>query len=66
MKYLVLGSAGQVGAELCKFLRKENHEVVEFDIAIDDSQDLRIPNNLQRVGIVFLLFHLSTFQSYLL
>jgi nucleoside-diphosphate-sugar epimerase len=44
MKYLVLGSAGQVGAELCKFLRNENHEVVEFDIASDDSQDLRIPN----------------------
>jgi len=44
MKYLVLGSDGQVGAELCKFLRKENHEVVEFDIASDQSQDLRIPN----------------------
>ncbi len=44
MKYLVLGSEGQVGLELCKFLKNEGHEVLEFDIAKNSSQDLRIPN----------------------
>ena len=42
MKYLVLGSSGQIGAELCKFLKKENHEVLTFDIEDDSIQDLRI------------------------
>ena len=44
MKYLVLGSEGQIGMELCKFLKNEGHEVIEFDIAKETSQDLRIPN----------------------
>lgn len=47
MKYLVLGSAGQIGAELCKFLKKEGHEVTEFDIVSDPSQDLRIQNVIE-------------------
>jgi nucleoside-diphosphate-sugar epimerase len=47
MKYLVLGSSGQVGAELCNFLRKEGHQVVEFDIASNPWQDLRRPNVLE-------------------
>ena len=47
MKYLVLGSAGQIGLELCKFLRKENHEVVEFDIESNLWHDLRRPNVLE-------------------
>ncbi len=42
MKYLVLGSAGQIGLELCMFLRNQGHEVIEFDIESDPSQDLRI------------------------
>ncbi len=42
MKYLVLGSAGQIGLELCMFLRNQGHEVTEFDIESDASQDLRI------------------------
>jgi nucleoside-diphosphate-sugar epimerase len=42
MKYLVLGSAGQIGAELCKFLKKEGHEVLTFDVADNSTQDLRI------------------------
>lgn len=49
MKYLVLGSAGQIGLELCDFLKKEGHEVVEFDIATDESQDLRIPGILEKI-----------------
>lgn len=45
MKYLVLGSAGQIGYPLCEFLKKENHEVLTFDIVNDLSEDLRIPDN---------------------
>ena len=47
MKYLVLGSAGQIGHELCKFLEKEGHDVLSFDIATDPTQDLRIPGVLE-------------------
>lgn len=43
MKYLILGSAGQVGLELTKFLTRQGHEVTEFDIAAESWQDLRIP-----------------------
>jgi nucleoside-diphosphate-sugar epimerase len=42
MKYLVLGSAGQIGAELCKYLKKEGHEVLTFDVEDNNMQDLRI------------------------
>ena len=42
MKYLVLGSAGQIGSELCKFLKKEGNEVLTFDIEDDSIQDLRV------------------------
>jgi nucleoside-diphosphate-sugar epimerase len=42
MKYLILGSAGQIGLELCQFLKKEGHEVSTFDIEDDQMQDLRI------------------------
>ena len=47
MKYLVLGSDGQIGLELCEFLRKKGEEVVEFDIASDKSKDLRVQNILE-------------------
>lgn len=58
MKYLVLGSSGQIGLELCKFLRKEGHEVVEFDIVSDENQDLRIPNVLDEIirDVDFVMF----------
>jgi nucleoside-diphosphate-sugar epimerase len=46
MKYLVLGSAGQTGLELCEFLKEKGEEVIEFDIVNSESQDLRIPNVL--------------------
>jgi nucleoside-diphosphate-sugar epimerase len=46
MKYLVLGSAGQIGLELCEFLRKKGEDVIEFDIASDKSEDLRKQNIL--------------------
>jgi nucleoside-diphosphate-sugar epimerase len=42
MKYLVLGSAGQIGLALCHYLRKQGHSVSTFDIADSPSQDLRV------------------------
>lgn len=45
MKYLVLGSAGQIGDCLCSFLRNKGHDVLEFDIVDNQFQDLRIYNN---------------------
>ncbi len=32
MKILVLGSSGQIGQPTCEYLRKQGHEVIEFDI----------------------------------
>ena len=46
MKYLILGSSGQIGMELSKFLKEKGEEVIEFDIVNSESQDLRIPNVL--------------------
>jgi nucleoside-diphosphate-sugar epimerase len=58
MKYLVLGSSGQIGIELCNFLKKEGHDVIEFDIASNKSQDLRIPSILDDIiqEIDFVMF----------
>ena len=42
MKYLVLGSAGQIGLALCNYLRKQGHEVSTFDLVDNPAQDLRI------------------------
>jgi nucleoside-diphosphate-sugar epimerase len=41
MKYLVLGSAGQIGLSLCAYLRGQEHTVQEFDIADGMKYDLR-------------------------
>lgn len=60
--YLVLGSSGQIGATLTKFLRKNGeHEVIEFDIARSAQEDLRIHQNplldaaMARADFVFFL-----------
>lgn len=45
MKYLVLGSKGQIGLSLCQYLRAQGHEVQEFDIADGLRYDLRRLNN---------------------
>lgn len=42
MKYLVLGSAGQLGLSLCEYLEQQGHEVERFDIADGAEFDLRI------------------------
>ena len=44
MKYLILGSAGQIGSALTQFLREQGHTVSTFDIADNFTQDLRQPN----------------------
>lgn len=62
MKYLILGSAGQVGLSLCEYLKTNNHEVIGFDIINDPRQDLRIPNNIlleQAVSECDFVFHLA-------
>jgi len=61
MKYLVLGSSGQIGVPLCNYLKEIGHEVLTFDIANCTSEDLRIPNNpklnqcMQECDFVFFL-----------
>jgi len=45
LKYLVLGSAGQLGLALCQYLTEQGHEVATYDIADNIDQDLRIPNH---------------------
>ena len=45
MKYLVLGSAGQIGNCLWSYLKNKGHEVFEFDIEDNQFQDLRIYDN---------------------
>ncbi len=46
MKYLVLGSSGQIGAALARKIKEnKNDRVIEFDIENNPSEDLRIYNN---------------------
>jgi nucleoside-diphosphate-sugar epimerase len=45
MKYLVLGSSGQIGSALTRFLIEQKQEVLEFDIVRSPLEDLRIPRN---------------------
>ena len=44
MKYLILGSAGQIGSALTEYLQDKNHTVLEFDRVHKISQDLRYEN----------------------
>ena len=55
MKILVLGSDGQIGKALVKYLRV-NHEVIEFDILSNPKNDLRKPGILDLNGIDFVFF----------
>lgn len=45
LRYLVLGSSGFIGNNLCNFLRSQNCIVSEFDIKNNEDEDLRITNN---------------------
>lgn len=61
MKYLVLGSAGQIGAPLCAWLRAAGEDVVEFDLVDRPEEDLRLHANplleecVAACGFVFFL-----------
>jgi nucleoside-diphosphate-sugar epimerase len=62
MKYLVLGSHGQIGISLCEYLRDQGHEVRGFDIAVNPSHDLRQHNNpylIQDLDWADFVFHLA-------
>lgn len=45
LRYLVLGSSGFIGNNLCNYLRSRNYIVSEFDIKNNEDEDLRIANN---------------------
>lgn len=45
MKFLILGSAGQIGSALTTYVRAHGHEALEFDIVTNSAEDLRLPNN---------------------
>jgi len=45
MKYLILGSSGQIGAALVEYLQSLGHTVLLFDIAHAPQEDLRIYHN---------------------
>lgn len=49
---LIIGSAGQIGGALSTHLRSRGYEVIEFDIAESEKQDLRIRNNLGLIDAV--------------
>ena len=59
MKILVLGSDGQIGQPLTAYLRRLNHDVIEFDNYSNPITDLRIPgildNILPEINFVFFL-----------
>lgn len=45
MKILVLGSSGQIGFPTCQILKRNGHEVIEWDLINGSHQDLRIYNS---------------------
>jgi len=47
MKHLILGSRGQIGNELAKFLIKKKEKCLRFDILDGKQYDLRCKNNLK-------------------
>ena len=51
-RILVLGSAGQVGAYLMRYLADRGYEVTGFDIVESPEQDLRVENNQRLVDAV--------------
>jgi nucleoside-diphosphate-sugar epimerase len=46
MKYLILGSAGQIGSHLCNFLRRQGDFAIEYDLVNSPEQDLRKPSKM--------------------
>ena len=58
MNILILGSSGQIGSHLSKYLRNEGFNIIEFDIEKRKEQDLRIPGVLNDIlpNIDFVFF----------
>lgn len=52
MRYLVLGSAGQIGKPLVTYLKEHGHTVTTFDIKDSLTQDLRRPYNTELANAV--------------
>jgi nucleoside-diphosphate-sugar epimerase len=46
MRHLVLGSSGQIGAHLVKYLQDKGEQVLEFDLVSNNAHDLRVPTNI--------------------
>lgn len=74
MKYLVLGSAGQIGGHLSDYLHRQGDTVLGFDLVTSPEEDLRKPSKLlldrmqQADFVMFLAFdvggsrYLKTYQ----
>lgn len=52
MRILILGSKGQIGQALTSYLRMQGEEVLEFDLLISKTHDLRISRNQELVKIL--------------
>ena len=50
-KILILGSGGQIGSHLSIYLEKK-YKVLKFDLATNNSEDLRIDNNVKFISLV--------------
>jgi len=50
-KILILGSRGQIGSHLSIYLKKK-YKILEFDLAKNNSEDLRIHNNFKFISLV--------------
>ena len=52
MKVTILGSSGQIGAQLSEYLKGKGHEVTDIDIANGPQYDLRVyPNTVVEKAI---------------
>lgn len=63
MKILITGSEGRLGTVLKKALVAKGHTVVDFDLSIDWSRDIRSPNCLKPFLPVNLVIHLAALTS---
>lgn len=52
MKYLILGSSGQIGKPISEYLTEQGHYVSEFDIENNLSQDLRRENVILKEELI--------------
>ena len=54
MKYLILGSEGQIGKPLVAFLKKMGHEVLEYDLRRNPHEDLRYLDSDKEIKNTFI------------